>query len=633
MMQPLNRVVTPEDRRRQRMMSDRRYVEQEPPVNRAARRRNDRARSAMAGYLARVKGLARAGTDTYTLSEATELRLAREFVDRSRVLEPLRSVLDHHTGRPRALSVESLLVGMFINGTREGHNGEVKSWGKVLRRLTDTQLESIGVRVDLLDRPQMYKRVDDLFLALVRVLTEGFDYEVDGEQVRVDADWFANQIARAPIPAEWVLTGAVAVDGTAWETWAAVHFDEDSIELDGEAEETAADEGEGAGATDVPPSKRRKRRRGRLPSFTIGPDGRKVYAAADPEARGGRRTPVQGLSEKYVGYEFHAGTQVRSVVWTNYADEIRMGPQVPGFITLVALTPAGSHRADAVRDLIINARVHGQQITEVISDPGYSLCRAETWHIPMRVAGIDQVFEPVTHQRGQKPFGGRMVINDGTLLSALVRPEWGEDTLPYTRFNRSAEVLAEEEAEFNARALWRASRMSLADKHGRERFVCAFCAGRLVAAGKRVRTVDAKRRGKKVRVAAGEKCCDGRALVKVEDIPLWQRFPFGTTAWRVSYRRRQQAETSNSGLKGQFTNINEKFHRVMGRVKMLVVLAFTVAGYNFDRARAFAAKMRFSDPAEPALEDANAPEDKSLPDAPKVTYRREPEPVAASAPG
>ena len=589
MMRPLNRVVTAEDRALGRLVADSRYVEQEPPVNRSARRRNDRARkSAMAGYLARVKGLARLSPDTYTLSEATELRVAREFVHRSGVLEPLRSKLDRTTGRPRALSVESLLVGMFINGMREGHNGEVISWGKRLRRLSDAQLESIGVRVDLLDREQIYKRVDDLFLAMVKVLEEGFDYEVDGEEVHVDADWFANQIARAPIPAEWVLSGAVALDGTAWATWGAVHFDEDNIELDGAAEETAADEGEGAGATDVPPSKPKRNRRGRRPAFKIGPDGRKVYTS-DEDARAGRRTPVQGLSERYVGYEFHAGTMVRSVVWTNYIKEVRFGPEVPGFITVVALTPAGTHRAD--------------------------------------------VFEPVTHQRGDQPFGGRMVSSDGTLLSIHTPSKWLDKKLPHTRFNRSTDVRDDEEAGFNARALWRASRTAMAGEHGRERFLCAFCAGRLVAAAKRVRTVDGKNRGKRVKAPADVPCCDGAKLVEVGDIALWQRFPFGTTAWRISYRRRQRAETSNSALKGQFTNINEKFQRVVGRVKMLVVLAFTVAGYNFDRTRQFAAKMQFSDPAEPAVDDEYAPPDKSLPEAPKVTYRRQPEHAGAAPPG
>ncbi|HVM20604.1 MAG TPA: hypothetical protein VM307_11650, partial [Egibacteraceae bacterium] len=359
---------------------------------------------------------------------------------------------------------------------------------------------------------------------------------------------------------------------------------------------------------------------------------RKQYTK-DRDARAGRRTPVQGLSEKYVGYEFHAGTMVRSLVWTNFIDEVRFGPQVPGFITVLALTPAGSHRGDAVRDLLLNARVHGQRVTEVVCDPGYSLCRKETWHVPLRLAGIDQHFEPVTHQRGDQAYGGKMVSCDGTLLNLRTPREWLGKNLTYTRFNRPAEALEAEELAFNARALWRASRTTLADEKGRERFMCAFCAGRLVASGKRVRTVDGKNRGKRVKVPAGVPCCDGTRLVKVDDIAWWQRLPFGTTAWRVSYRRRQQAETSNSALKGQFTNINEKFHRVMGRVKMLVVLAFTVAGYNFNRARAFAAKMRFSDPAEPALEDVNAPPDKSLPTAPKVTYRREPEPVAATAPG
>ena len=53
----------------------------------------------------------------------------------------------------------------------------------------------------------------------------------------------------------------------------------------------------------------------------------------------------------------------------------------------------------------------------------------------------------------------------------------------------------------------------------------------------------------------------------------------------------------------------------MGRVKMLIVLAFTVAGYHFDRARTFAVKNQSADPAEPALEDEYAPRDKSLPEA------------------
>jgi hypothetical protein len=101
-----------------------------------------------------------------------------------------------------------------------------------------------------------------------------------------------------------------------------------------------------------------------------------------------------------------------------------------------------------------------------------------------------------------------------------------------------------------------------------------------------------------LRVSAGE----GAELVKegtvprselvsisAADPPLWQRLPPGTTAWRISTGRRQVVEGANAGLKG-YENIERKFMRVLGRVKMTVMLACAVAGYNVDRIRAFIAR-------------------------------------------
>lgn len=174
--------------------------------------------------------------------------------------------------------------------------------------------------------------------------------------------------------------------------------------------------------------------------------------------------------------------------------------------------------------------------------------------------------------------------------------------------------------------------MALADEKGRERFVCAFCAQRLVA-GKRVRTVGGKNSGKRVSVPASE-------VLRRQGAHQGGGHP-AVAAHAVRHDRMARVVPAPSAgrddplwAQGQFTNITEKFQRVMGRVKMLIVLAFTVAGYNFDRARLqFAAENQFADPAEPALEDEYAPRDKSLPGAPKVTYRDEPEPQpAGSAP-
>ena len=54
--------------------------------------------------------------------------------------------------------------------------------------------------------------------------------------------------------------------------------------------------------------------------------------------------------------------------------------------------------------------------------------------------------------------------------------------------------------------------------------------------------------------------------------------------------RRQVVESVNAALKGSFVDLARGFFRVFGRVKMTVLLGFTVAAYNLDRVRSFRSK-------------------------------------------
>jgi hypothetical protein len=63
-------------------------------------------------------------------------------------------------------------------------------------------------------------------------------------------------------------------------------------------------------------------------------------------------------------------------------------------------------------------------------------------------------------------------------------------------------------------------------------------------------------------------------------------FP-GTTAWRISYRRRDAVGGVNGVLKGTFVDIGQKFFKVLGLVKIKVLLAFTIAAYNLETIRSF----------------------------------------------
>ena len=49
-------------------------------------------------------------------------------------------------------------------------------------------------------------------------------------------------------------------------------------------------------------------------------------------------------------------------------------------------------------------------------------------------------------------------------------------------------------------------------------------------------------------------------------------------------------ESVNAALKGSFVDLARGFFRVFGRVKMTVLLGFTVAAFNIDQVRSFCSK-------------------------------------------
>ena len=262
-------------------------------------------------------------------------------------------------------------------------------------------------------------------------------------------------------------------------------------------------------------------------------------------------------------------------------------------ITTVNLVPAGTHRGRAVVDALIDAKQQGNQLSEVVWDPGYSLCQPGTTAHPLAQAGIIQTFQPVTHQRGTTPFSGEALSIDGQLFSSHL-PDALRD-LPAPPRGASLEDKLVYEAKFNQRARWRLVRHAGPDGDGVTRWRCPFCAG-LLRSRKFRKTMRGSRRAPLVDVGENvTKCCQGIVSVPPVELALSQRIPFGTTAWRISMGRRQVVESVNSALKGAFVDLARGFFRVLGQVKMTVLLGFTLAAYNLDRVRSFRAKQALSD--------------------------------------
>ena len=229
---------------------------------------------------------------------------------------------------------------------------------------------------------------------------------------------------------------------------------------------------------------------------------------------------------------------------------------------------------------------------DVGSKPESRTIRSEIYH------GAGHVGQPVTHQRGIRPFSGDAVLVDGQLYSSLLPNELRDIPMPPRGSSEPAKL--EHETKFNLRARWRMVRHAGPDSDGATRWRCPFCAG-LLRARKFPKTMRRPATVPLVPVDEGcGHCGDGIQTAMPAELPWSQRIPFGTTAWRLSMGRRQVVESVNAALKGTFADLSRGFFRVFGQTKMTILLGFTVAGYNLDRIRSYRAKKRAQEEAKPA---------------------------------
>jgi hypothetical protein len=491
-------------------------------------------------------------------------------------------LVDSEVGRHRTISVRAILVACQLNALARHHKGHLVEVARVINAMSDEQRASLGI-VDH-DPDQTYHRVDRLFNKLCDALDAG--HVVEG--VRVDAKWLANRLAAGAVPAEFRTSSSVAVDGTDVETWGALHGDAVTVDLDGEATETQLmDDG-------MVPKPRKPARRAQV--LGVGADGRKRYTV-DPDARAGHRSATNSRpAGPYVGYELHLAVQARDVRWTNNVERTLLSDEVPGVVTCFSLVPAGTHRGKAVVDDLIAAKAAGEPIEDVVWDPGYSLCKPGTVHHKLAQSGIHQTFQPVTHQRGPRPFAGDALLIDGQLFSSLLPRELRD--LPAPPRGASETEKEPYEARFNLRARWRMARHAAPDTDGATRWRCPFCSG-FLRARQFPRTMRRPKTLPLVPVNDGcERCCRGILTAQAAEMAWWQRITYGTTAWRISMGRRQVVESVNAALKGAFTDLGRGFMRVMGVTKMTVMLGFTLASFNLDRIRSFRAKHHLDESGE-----------------------------------
>ncbi len=276
----------------------------------------------------------------------------------------------------------------------------------------------------------------------------------------------------------------------------------------------------------------------------------------------------------------HLGVSIPATKWTDGTDNVTFGPPVPQVVMTANVVPAGSHRGKAVTESLRKAKKDGFG-EEAVVDPGYSMLNKYIFHMLLMQFAMPLVMQPASHQRTRmlitpQSLAGGLVL-DGQLFSRHTPSELWYLSAPER--SSTTEERKTYRDKFKQRGAYAYVRHKAPGADGITRWKCPFCVGKL-RSRQLPHTMRLARSKPLVTLPEGEKCCEGTVSVGADQLPLMQRTIFGTPAWAASYGRRNAVESVNAAFKGQFTSIDRGFVRSLQTVRILLLFAHTIAGYN-----------------------------------------------------
>lgn len=500
------------------------------------------------------------------------------LAEQAPIAEIIAAALKGTRGPRRNLTVISVLVAMAAN-TEIGGDADRPAYiagiARTIDSWTDNQLLRVGVTH--YNRDHLYANVWHLYNDICTALDNGIPDPLTGE-LR-DWRWFTLATAGATINPTLITTRSRAVDGSMLATFAVPKRCTVEITYDGDPHSLP----------DKPATR---------PSYQVlgtGPDGRKIYTA-DRDARMGHGTATNSRTAGYVvGYELHAITQVPDLRWTNGTDKASLGPRAAPYIVDFAVVPAGSHRAKAIVDQVIAdlapfAAAKDHPNPTVLWDPGMSLLKAGDTHLALRAAGIDEIYDIASHQRGTgAPLGDAIVIDQHVYHPSLPEELKGikktdrhghttYEPFPKPPIGADPETRRQYQEPYNRRAVYAYRRNS----RDPLQLICPVCAGIIKIPGVQRRSRTRPGRVRPVTVAPPatplKTCCEG--IITDPNI-RFQPIPPGTTAHAIRYSSRTIIEGRFGDLKANSAHLgNKDYIRVLALKRRIPLVAAVIARYN-----------------------------------------------------
>ncbi len=235
----------------------------------------------------------------------------------------------------------------------------------------------------------------------------------------------------------------------------------------------------------------------------------------------------------------------------------------------------------------------GIDLGDVLCDSGYSHRVASNWAAPVRIAGASLVMDLHPSDRGPQGTHLGAVISNGSLYC----PATPEALLTLDPPRRDASAAELDTADRKAQELdrYRLGRMSKDDRDGHHRVMCPAALGKCRCPLRKDSMALALDRPE---VLSPPQHPPGCCVQKTITVPpavaskTTQKHPFGSVAWRASYKRRTAAERTNATIKDPATtDVARGWCRLSGLAPITVFLACALVVRNMRIEDAFEARL------------------------------------------
>jgi hypothetical protein len=375
------------------------------------------------------------------------IEFATTVVDSSRVAEELEALLQHRTGRRRAIPLRALLVALFLLGLDE-RALHLKAATKLLFCQLPAHLRSrlgiVGQASTARAFLARYRQVRYLFHLMLSVMDPSLEVKnhVMGQSAAMKK---RRRLTEAEITERRALLEAVVAK-----------LVQASVEVLHDSEMGAYDGSVGLDATPVP-------------LYSRGPSKGAGTTASDPDGawyvRDGDHREIDGSSEK----------KIRKIHWALEATIAVMGrppgsvPAYPNLILGIVLGRPGADPAGTGMRLLTSVRHRGHKAGYLGADRGYTQCLPEHFHLPARALGYSVVMDYKANDLGMQANSSGAVMVDGSFFC----PAMPAALVTASADHRAGLIdEATRQGRVAARAAWRLVRKEGPDKDGYERLAC-----------------------------------------------------------------------------------------------------------------------------------------------------------------